>query len=215
MAGSPSGLGVSAPARSRRPLLLGGIAVVLTALTIWDYSGLAERDVVRRDAGKGDPAALVRTESAGGRASQVRMDPFAEAARLRHYQTSSKLIRQRYNTIAVPYAEVVAGLAALHPRGQTPTAAAEYAVRSLIPEGVELQDIILAEEKSQTPEVVTVKATASLTSTNSQAFIKALLALGESANGMQWTSFSIAVDGGGHHISAKGDLNILTVEQAE
>lgn len=216
--GSLPGSGAPAPARSLRPLLLGGIAALLTALTIWDYSGPAERTAPRRDLVEADatvPVPVQGSSAGASHASNVGPDPISEAARLRHFLARAKLIRQRYHTIAVPYAEAVAGIAALHPPAQTARGAAEYAVRSFIPEGVELKEILLAEGASRVPGVVNIRATVSLASSDSQSFIKTLLALGESANGMLWTSFSIAVDGSGRHLLAKGDLNILTVEQAE
>ena len=215
-AGTLSGTG-GAGGRSRRQWVLGGIAVVLTALTIWDYSTPTGNPNSRRDRGDSSGSAYVTSDAKeipGAQQSRPE-DPWQEAARLRHLLNSAKVIRQRYNTIAVPYAEAVASFAGLHPPGQTARAAAEHAIKSLVPEGVELKDMLIAEGATPAPGVANFKATVSLASSDSRAVARAIQALGEAANGMIWTSFSLGVDGGSQRLLVKGELAIITVEQAE
>lgn len=215
IAGTLSGTG-GAGGRSRRQWILGGIAVVLTALTIWDYSTPTGNPNSRRDRGDSSASAIATADTKGiPNVRSKREDPWQEAARLRHLLNSAKVIRQRYNTIAVPYAEAVASFAGLHPPGQAARTAAEHAIKSLVPEGVELKDVLIAEGTVPAPGVANFKATVSLASSDSRAITRAIQALGEAANGMIWTSFSLGVDGNNQRLLVKGELAIITVEQAE
>jgi hypothetical protein len=188
---------------SMRTLLLGATALVLVALTIFEYT-----------AGKpgGNDSDPARPAASGDERLAEKWD---KIARLRYYRDNAPVIRQRYATIAVPYAESIAGFAALHPPGADAKSVAEQAVRDLLPAGVELKDILLAEAAKPVAGIVWLTATVSLASGDSQALSAALLALGNAGNGMIWKELSLGVDTANRRIQAKGELTLIAIEQAE
>ena len=188
---------------SIRTLLLGATALLLVVLTIFEYTA-------------GKPGG---NDSAPARQAAPADDRLAEKwdkiARLRYYRDNAPAIRQRYETIAVPYVESIAGFATLHPPGVDVRQMAERAVRDLLPAGVELKDILLAEAEKPVAGIVWLTATVNLASSNSQALSAALLVLGNTVNGMVWKELSLGVDTVNRRIQAKGELTLVAIEQAE
>lgn len=214
--------GTAAPASGgnrRRTLVLGLLALVLTGLTIYDYShdkaGTSRRSAPTRDepvlstAATG-PASRSASVSASGAAALWR-----EILELRHFRAHADLIRQRYQAVAGPYAELVAPLATLGTSGVAPREQVTLAVQSLLSPEVKIKDLLVAEQSASGAAAQWAEATLSLSSGDSQAMARALVALGDAGNGMIWKELAVGVDTDRRSVQAKGKLALLLVRQAE
>lgn len=199
------------PQLSRRTLLLAGLAMVMFGLTLYDYIvGLPDRDGSSAiDAGQSRP---VRAPVPRRAAQQTGVGQ--NIAELENILNHAEVIRQRYRTIAVPYAEAVAGFATLYAPGEIPRDKAAEAIRRLVPAEVEIKDMLISEAPS-TAGSLWLTATLSLTGSDSRAMIAALLALGDAANGMVWKELALGVDDERRQISAKGRISLLMARLAE
>lgn len=136
---------------------------------------------------------------------------FAELRYLKAHQTE---IRQRYQTLAPAYAELVAATATTYSGDQSPKDAAIDAIKSLLAPSVEIRDILIGETgASQSP--LQLEATLSLASADSQAMTAGLVNLGNAANGMVWKELSMAADPEKRTLQAKGKLLLLMTRLAE
>lgn len=195
---------------SRRILALGGIAALLVALTVYDYTSGSGGG--RSTASK--PASVEKSPSAPSAAALS--GQWREVAELRHFRDHADAIRQRYQTVAVPYAESVATFATLYGAGQSASEQAARAIRGLVPAEVEVKDVLMAESgAAERGGIVWLDATVSLSSGDSQAMSRALLTLGDAANGMVWKELSAGIDAERKRIQAKGRLAVLMLPQAE
>ncbi len=165
---------------SGRTLMLMGLAIVMVCLTLYDtLVGLPDRNG--------------RTAAQSGKAGTVdvpaphRLAPDAgnilSIAELQNILKHGEVIRQRYRTVAVPYAEAVASFATLYAPGEIPKDKAATAIRSLVPPQVEIKDMLISEVSSATGSLW-LTATLSLSGSDSSAMIAALVALGDAANGV-------------------------------
>lgn len=199
------------PQLSRRTLLLAGLAISMAGLTLYDYIvGLPDRG--GSSAVEIGQARSARTPTS--RRSAQRNGDNQSIAELENILSHAEVIRQRYRTIAVPYAESVAGFATLYAPGEIPRDKAAAAIRSLIPAEVEIKDMLIAEAPSATGSLW-LTATLSLTGSDSRAMITALMALGDAANGMVWKELALGVDDERRQISAKGRISLLMAQLAE
>lgn len=199
------------PQLSSRTLLLAGLAIGMVGLTLYDYIvGLPDRGGGSAiDAGRARPASTptprrVAPQTGGSHG----------IAELENILKHAEVIRQRYRTIAVPYAESVAGFATLYAPGEIPRDKAAAAIRSLIPAEVEIKDMLIAEAPSATGSLW-LTATLSLTGSDSRAMIAAVMALGNAGNGMVWKELALGVDDERRLISAKGRISLLMAQLAE
>lgn len=199
------------PRVSSRTLLLAGLAIGISGLTFYDYMvGLPDRS--SSAAIEGGPIKAARTLAPRRAAPQVSDGP--SIAELENIIDHAEVIRQRYRTIAVPYAESVAGFATLYSPGEIPRDKAAAAIRSLVPAEVEIKDMLISETPSTTGSLW-LDATLSLTGNDSRAMIAALLALGDATNGMVWKELALGVDDERREISAKGRIRLLMARLAE
>lgn len=180
------------------------MALCLTVLTMYDQS--AQRPV--RDV---PHPASSSTEAGNDGVGEKRQ----RLARLRHMRDNADVIRRNYAHVSVPYAESIAGFAALHGLNVDPLKAVEQAVRDLLPAGVELKEIIVGRAGKAFLGVETMSATVMLSSGDSRALSAALINLGNAANGVAWRGLSLGVDAASRQIRVKGEITVLAVEQAE
>lgn len=210
----------SASSGRRRTLALAAAAAALSVLTFYDYTrGLGDRSPERtlRTARPAGPAALspALVTPALPSSAEARAGYWNELRVLRHLRDHATDIRQRYQAIAVPYAEAVAGFSTLYPAGRAPREQAAQAIRDMLPPDVELKDLLLADMEPSRSGVTWLTATISLTSADSQAMARALLRLGAGAGGMAWKELSAGVDSERRIVNARGQLAMLMVPQAE
>ena len=207
------------PQISRRTLMLAGLAIGMAGLTFYDYRvGLPDRgggsslDTGQPRAARNQaPRHALRQTGDGQSNSQSNGQSIAE---LENVLKHAEVIRQRYRTIAVPYAESVAGFATLYAPGEIPKDKAAAAIRSLIPAEVEIKDMLISEAPT-TSGSLWLTASLSLTGSDSRAMIAALLALGDAANGMVWKELALGVDDERRQIAAKGRISLLMAQLAE
>lgn len=220
--------GAAAGSGRKRTLGLAALAAVLTLLTFYDYTrGISDRTADRVSGGTGERTALRGSAAPVGPAqappanaaavpvSAANAAPWSEVARLRHLRDHAAAIRERYQAIAVPYAEAVAGFATLYAPGQQPREQATQAIRALLPPEIEIRDMLLADAEPARQGVVFLNATISLASADSQAMARALARLGDAASGMAWKELSAGIDGERRTVSAKGQLLLVMVPHAE
>jgi hypothetical protein len=197
---------------SRRTTLLAMAALMLAALTVYDQMHGLGGDRGKSRKGSASSATAGTAISAP---APSRTDPWRDVAQLRHYLAHATTIRKRYQTIAVPYAEAVATFATFYVADRPLRETATGAVRGLLPAGVEVQDLLVAEFAPDPQGIVRAEATISLVSADSQAMSSALLALGDAANGMIWKTLSLAADPERRRIQAKGQIAMVMLPRAE
>lgn len=195
------------PKANARTAALAAVALLLVAATVYDYT------VKRGDsAPPGEAGGLVPPQPARpGRVAALS----EEAAELKHFLAYAPQVRARYSAIAAPYAESVATFAALYPAGASPAESAKKGVAALLPKNVEMSDFMVARAEPGDKGATWLNATLVLDSGDSEAFGKAVLALGDAANGSVWKELTIAADAERRTLRASGQLALLAVEQAE
>lgn len=185
--------------------MLAAVALLLVGATVYDYTrGSGARTSAPATAGQ-------QTDARTGRVALLAR----EAAELRHFIAHAPQVRARYHAIAVAYAESVATFATLYPAGVSPAGIAKKRVAGLLPENVEISDLMIAQTNPNDKGATWLTATLALSSSDSEAFEKAILALGDAANGIVWKGVSIAGDAEHRTLRASGQLAMLMVEQAE
>jgi hypothetical protein len=193
---------------NRRTAVLGGLALLLVGVTIYDYTRAPD------GSGKSEPAATSRA-----RPSQAAPNQGAalarEIAELKYFIAHAAKVRARYEAIAVPYAESVATFATLYAPGEPPGEAAKKRLLELMPAGVKIGDVLVSQPAHGNQGAIWLTATLSFSSGDSAAFEKAILTLGDAANGMLWKELSAAGDAEHKNLRASGQLALLMVENAE
>ncbi|HEY6896981.1 MAG TPA: hypothetical protein VI279_06945 [Rhodocyclaceae bacterium] len=211
--------GGAAPASGgnrRRTLVLGLVALALTGLTIYDYSRNSTATSRRPAATRAAPmAAAAPGSTSRPAAASGAVALWREILELRHFRAHADLIRQRYQAIAGSYAELVAPLATLGTPGAAPKDQATLAIQSLLSPEVKIKDLLVAEQPATGAAAQWAEATLSLSSGDSQAMARALVALGDAGNGMIWKELAVGVDTDRRSVQAKGKLALLLVRQAE
>ena len=197
---------------NKRTLALGAVASSLVVATVYDLS-----------VGFGDKPGRARgVESTVGAAARVlspapnRVPGLArEVAELEHFLAAAPVVRARYQAIAVPYAEAVAGMATLHVAGESLPELARARVAALLPPPVKLEAMLVSQPAAAARGVARLTANVSLSSDDSDAFSKALLKLGDAANGMAWKELTVVSDPERRSLRASGQLALLMIQQAE
>jgi len=192
---------------NRRTVVLAVVAALLVAATIYDYTigGQAspESDEI--------PLPAARSASETGRLASI----LREAEELRYYIAHATQVRGRYTAIATPYAEAVASFATVYQPGENPSAIARARLTQLLPAGVGIGDLLIAEAPISDQGVQTLMASITLQGADSAAFNRAILALGDAASGLVWKELYISADADKHTLKASGQLAMLMVEQVE
>ena len=193
-----------------RTVVLAAIALLLAGATVYDYT---------RKPGRGASSDEASAPALQGRPANTRPNRIAslvkEAAELKHFLAYAPQIRARYHAIAAPYAESVATFATLYPVGETSAEAAKKGIAGLLPKNVEMSGLMIAQANPSDKGATWLTATLVLSSSDSEAFEKAILALGDAANGTIWKGLTIAGDAEHRTLRASGQLALLMVEQAE
>ena len=198
------------PKTDSRTVALAAVALLLVAATVYDYTRKPGDSTLPGEAGN-----LEQPEpAAGARPSRIAALS-KEAEELKHFLAYAPQIRARYSAIAAPYAESVATFAALYPTGASPAESAKKGVAALLPKNVEMSDFMVARSRPDDKGATWLNATLVLNSSDSEAFGKAVLALGDAANGSVWKELTIAADAEHRTLRASGQLALLAVEQAE
>lgn len=187
---------------NKRTLALIAVAAPLAAATIYDLSvgfgGQPERRAL---------APAPAPNQVAGRAREV--------AELEHFLAAAPVVRARYQAIAVPYAEAVAGFATLHSAGESLPELAKARVAALLPPAVKLEAILVSQPAVAARGVARLTANVSLSSGDSDAFARTLLKLGDAANGMAWKELAVVSDPERRLLRASGQLALLMIQQAE
>lgn len=187
--------------------MLAAVALLLAGATVYDYI---------RGHGTESPAPATAEPGQQDDTRTGRVALLArEAAELKHFIAHAPQVRARYHTIAAAYAESVATFATLYPAGASPAEIAKKRVAGLLPKNVEMSDLMIAQTNANDKGATWLTATLALSSSDSEAFGKAILALGDAANGIIWKGMTIAGDAEHRTLRASGQLALLMVEQAE
>lgn len=201
---------------NRRTVVLAIVAALLVAATIYDYT-------IGGQAGGGqtspEPAEVLlekplpptRSENQSGRLASI----LHEAEELCYYIAHATLVRGRYTAIATPYAEAVASFATLYQPGENPSTIARARLAQLLPAGVRIGDLLIAEAPVSNQGAQTITASLTLQGDDSAAFNRAIIALGDAASGLVWKELYISGDADKHTLKASGQLAMLMVEQVE
>ena len=88
-------------------------------------------------------------------------------------------------------------------------------VLELLPEGVKIGDVLVSQAAPGNKGAIWLTANLSFSSSDSAAFEKAILSLGDAANGMLWKELTAAGDAEHKSLRASGQLALLMVEHAE
>ena len=198
------------PKINTRTAVLAATALLLVGATVYDYtrkpdSGASSGEV---------PAPALQERSANTHPDRI-ASLMKEAAELKHFLAYAPQVRARYHAIAAPYAESVATFATLYPAGETPAEIVKKRVAGLLPKNVEMSDLMIAQANPSDKGATWLAATLVLSSGDSEAFEKAILTLGDAANGTIWKRMTIAGDAEHRTLHASGQLALLMVEQAE
>ena len=181
------------------------VAAALAAATVYDqtvgFGDAAGRRPAReaRRAPTPDPAASLARE----------------VAELKHFLAAAPAVRARYQAIAVPYAEAIATFATLHGEGESLPGLARSRVTALLPPNVKVEEMLVSEPAAAGAGATWLTASLNLSSGDSAAFEKALLKLGDAANGMVWKQLTVVGDPERRSLRASGQLTLLMVKRAE
>lgn len=178
-------------------------ALLLAGVVIYDYTaGISGEDRTNADVIKAD-----RPDRATGFAREI--------SKLNYFIANEAKVRSRYKAIAVPYAESIATFITLYSPGTSPDENIKKRISGLLPAQIKVGDILLSQVNQDNKGAQWMTATLNFGSSDSQAFEKAILTLGDANNGMVWKELSLAGDAEHHTLQASGQLALLVVEQAE
>ena len=198
---------------------MGGIAVLLTALTLLDYTagpGSSQPSGARSllddsaaPAGNGPAAGASLTgHAAASRAWQ-------EIRTLVRLRENAAVVSDRYRTLAIPYAEMMAEVAVVHGADEKPDAAAKRAIAALLPPTVQIKALLVTDGGLVQQGNTLLSVNLSLESADSMAMQQAVTALGNPAAGLVWRELALNADGEKHRIALTGLLSVLAVRYAE
>lgn len=190
---------------------MGGLAVLLTVLTILDHFPNSAST-----GASGRPARAQRDSGAlGSGAAQSSSLAWQNIRTLSQLGENAPLVTRRYQSLAVPYAEMMAGVAALHGTEETPVEAAKRAIGDSISPEVRIKALLVAEGAVSRRNSTLISVNLNLESSDSRAMQQAVLALGAPQSGMVWREMSLAVDNEQRLIQVSGVLSVLAVRLAE
>lgn len=207
------------PFRINRTAVMGGIAVLLTALTLLDYmtgSGSSQPSGAR--APLADSAAPAGNEPAPGAS---RAGPAAASRAWQEIRALSRLrenaaaVTDRYQTLAIPYAEMMAEVAVVHGADEKPDAAAKRAIAALLPPTVQIKTLLVTDGGLVQQGNTLLSVNLSLESADSLAMQQAVMALGNPAAGLVWRELALNADGEKRRIALTGLMSVLAVRYAE
>ena len=207
------------PFRINRTAVMGGIAVLLTALTLLDYTagpGSSKSSGARSPLD--DSAAPAGTEPAVGasRAGHVSASrAWQEIRSLSRLRENAAVVADRYRTLAIPYAEMMAEVAVVHGADEKPDAAAKRAIAALLPPTVQIKALLVTDGGLVQQGNTLLSVNLSLESADSLALQQAVTALGNPAAGLVWRELALNADGEKHRIALTGLLSVLAVRYAE
>ena len=212
-------MNLRSPFRINRTAVMGGIAVLLTALTLLDYTvGPGSSQLSGARSPLDDSAAPAGNEPAPGAS---RAGPAAASRAWQEIQTLSRLrenaavVADRYRTLAIPYAEMMAEVAVVHGADEKPDAAAKRAIAALLPPTVQIKALLVTDGGLVQQGNTLLSVNLSLESADSLAMQQAVMALGNPAAGLVWRELALNADGEKHRIALTGLLSILAVRYAE
>lgn len=191
-----------------RILALAVVAALLVAATVYDYT----RQPANKS-GSGQPA--TEPEKAAAVTESRTAQLVREAVELNYFIAHANQVKERYQSVAVPYAESVATFVTLYPAGESPADAARQRIPQLLPKGVEIKELMIAQANPGDKGVTGLTATLVLNGSDSKAFEDALLTLGNAANGMVWKTLNMVANKEQRTLNASGQLSLLMIEQAE
>lgn len=201
--------------RPNRTVVLGGLAVFLAILTLIDQVNTSANRVPGGRSGVPHGESASREIADNVAKSAPGEGLWGQVLTLRYLLENADLIRKRYQSVAVPYAEAVAPLAALYSAGEQPKAAVTKAVQSLIDPAIQVKAMLVSEGAAGQHGVKLFNVSLSLESRDSQAMLRTLLALGDAASGSVWKELSVGVDNNQRAVRLGGTLTVLAVQQAE
>jgi len=197
------------PKVNTRIVVLAVVALLLVGTTVYDYTRNSEQG----SPDKGMEPVLASHQAAP---SINRVTLLArEAAELKYFLANAPQIRARYQAIAVPYAESVATFATLYSAGEDPAEIAKKSIAGLLPKNVEMSGLLIAQNGANEKGATWLTATLVLSGNDSDAFERAILTLGDAANGVVWKEMTIAADAEHRTLRASGQLALLMIEQVE
>lgn len=196
--------------------VMGGVAALLAVVTFLDYTGGTGSSGSSASRAQRSSAADTLTSAsarAGGHASASQL--WQEIRALSRLAENAPAVTRQYQSLAVPYAEMMAEVAVVHGPDEKPEAAAKRALAALLPPAVQIKALLVADGAlaQQGNTLLTVKL--SLESDDSQAMQQALLALGNPAAGMVWRELSLSADSEKRLVAIGGQLSVLAIQHAE
>jgi len=186
---------------------MGGLAALLVILTVLDYTA--------RPGSSNSPAARVsaaRPVAAGPPAPNAAWQEIRALSRLRE---NAAAVTNRYQALAVPYAETMAEVAVLHGAGEKPEAAAKRAIGALLPPVVQVKALLVADGAVTQQGNTRLTVNLSLESADSRALQLAVMALGNPAAGLVWRELALSADSETRLIRLTGLLSVLAIRHAE
>jgi hypothetical protein len=191
-----------------RILVLAVVAMLLVAVTIYDYT--------RRPGEKNEPGPLAMESEKAATIAVSRITQLSrEAVELDYFIAHANQVRERYQSIAAPYAESVATFVTLYSAGESISDIVRQRIPQLLPKGVEIKELMIAEANPDGKGATALTATLVLNGSDSKAFEDSLLVLGNAANGMVWKTLNVVANKEQRTLRASGQLSLLMVEQAE
>jgi hypothetical protein len=199
---------------------MGGIAVLLTALTVLDYMSGSGSPGSRSQ--RAMPAAPAVGESArpstptGQRTEHASASAvWREIRTLTQLQDNAAAVTKRYQALAVPYAEMMAEVAVVQDADEKPEAAAKRGLGALLPAEVQIKALLVADDAVKQQDNTLLTVSLSLESSDSRAMQQAVLALGNPAAGLVWRELSVSADSEKRLIQTSGVLSVLSIRMAE
>jgi hypothetical protein len=209
------------PFKFNRTVVMGAVAVLLTALTLFDLlSGPAGSSGSRTQRSKpageavSEPASLAapaEPRSTKSSASQAWRDIQAFS----QLRENAPLVTKRYQSLAVPYAELMAEVAVVHGAEETPEVAAKRAFTAMLPPTVQIKAFLVADGAVSQQGNTLLTVNLSLESIDSQAMQQAITMLGNPAAGLVWQELTLSADTEKRLIVVSGLLSVLAVRYAE
>lgn len=206
---------------------MGGVAAVLVGLTVLDYSAgpssvpksktssAARADGPAPARSASSPEAPDATQDSPTSVSTTRDTDTSEEMRflaaLRH---NAAIVTERYQTAAVPYAEMMGHVAVSFAAGEKPEEATKRSITDLIPPTVRITTLLVA-EGGKTAQDPLLSVSLALESNDSEAMQEVVLKLGDPAAGLIWREMSLVADSSKHLLSLSGVISVLPLRYAE
>ena len=187
--------------------LLGMVAVLLVGITVYDRTIGLGKNVPHY----GDATGTVTQTSPSGRGAHL----INEVSGLRFFLAYAPEIKALYQKMAVPYAEAVATFSTLYAAGENPELAARKYLTNLLSLPVKIGDVLISKTTFDDQAAILLTANLNFSSSDSSAFMNALITLGDASNGTVWKELVVTSDPDKRELRASGQLTLLMVEQVE